>query len=132
MGLVGIDTDWVKNDDDCFDGCCDGIEGLDASGPNFKSRPLNIFYLSDIRLCFLSVIPVLWVKFKPFYKAFPESVVFAVNFTLNDPPDSFVSLSVDNLFYSPFLVSFSDVSLKLIVLLFYCWVSSFLFPNNGF
>lgn len=28
------------------------------------------------------------------------------------------------------MVSFSDVSLKLIVLLFSCWVSSFLFPNN--
>ena len=38
---------------------------------------------------------------------------------------------MDNLLYSPFLVSFSDDSLKLIVLLFYCWVSSFLFPNNA-
>jgi len=44
----------------------------------------------------------------------------------NNPADGFLSPSVVN---ETFLVYFSG-SLKLTVLLFYCWVSSFLFPNN--
>jgi len=41
VGLVGIDTGWVKNDDDCFDDCCNGNDAPDVSGPTFFN-PLGI------------------------------------------------------------------------------------------